>query len=304
MCRAIIYLGEKTALSPFVFDAQYSLVSQSTNPRFMSHSLNLSGNGFLAWRQEHEEPLLYKSKNPSFYDCNLKNLASSVESENFIAHIRGGPLDTRTILSDQNAHPFYYPDAPIAFAHNGGLRHNTEEKNQLFYAEIKKHISSHRFSQLMGTTDTEVMYALLLSFLDQKNNRESLEAVKESTLEMLSLIYDVRSHYDITLASPVNLFISAPDFILALRYTYNFGIYENMLTREIQTYYSLWYSYGEAFAKTNNGYQMTPGELRSICFASEPLSHDNSTWLEVPEYSLFTVKKGTPLVVTVEDVSL
>src|SRR4029077_20053145 len=56
---------------------------------------------------------------------------------------------------------------------------------------------------------------------------------------------------------------------------------------------SLWYAVGGEYAEHNGGWQMTVAETpRSVIVASEPLTSDHSSWLEVPEYSMLTAELG------------
>ena len=71
MCRAIIYLGKNTTMSPFTHLAHNSLINQSTNPKYMTHGFNLTGNGYICWqkaKKRQSNPILYKSKLLPFYD--------------------------------------------------------------------------------------------------------------------------------------------------------------------------------------------------------------------------------------------
>ena len=54
---------------------------------------------------------------------------------------------------------------------------------------------------------------------------------------------------------------------------------------------SLWYAIGGEYTEREGYWQMTAAEApRSVIIASEPLTTDFSTWLEVPEYSMLTAE--------------
>jgi predicted glutamine amidotransferase len=54
---------------------------------------------------------------------------------------------------------------------------------------------------------------------------------------------------------------------------------------------SLWYAIGGEYISRDGDGQMTPADPpRSVIIASEPLTTDFSTWLEVPEYSMLTAE--------------
>jgi glutamine amidotransferase len=53
---------------------------------------------------------------------------------------------------------------------------------------------------------------------------------------------------------------------------------------------SLWYTLGDEYLERDGEWMMTSAgdRPRSLILASEPLTRDVSTWLEVPEYSMLT----------------
>jgi hypothetical protein len=54
---------------------------------------------------------------------------------------------------------------------------------------------------------------------------------------------------------------------------------------------SLWYAIGGEYTKGSGDWQMSASDPpRSMIVASEPLTTDVSTWLEVPEYSMLTAE--------------
>ena len=54
---------------------------------------------------------------------------------------------------------------------------------------------------------------------------------------------------------------------------------------------SLWYAIGGEYTDRDGDWQMTAGDrARSVIIASEPLTTDHSSWLEVPEYSMLTAE--------------
>ena len=54
---------------------------------------------------------------------------------------------------------------------------------------------------------------------------------------------------------------------------------------------SLWCALGGEYTQSDGDWQMTAGDPpRSLIVASEPLTTDFSTWLEVPEYSMLTAE--------------
>ena len=99
--------------------------------------------------------------------------------------------------------------------------------------------------------------------------------------------------HGIETSSPVNLCVSTGRAVVATRVSFDYGWYppdDDMLETDLP-FVSLWYAIGGEYTERDGHWQMTPGEPpRSVIIASEPLTTDFSTWLEVPEYSMLTAE--------------
>ena len=66
------------------------------------------------------------------------------------------------------------------------------------------------------------------------------------------------------------------------------------------SYLSLWFTLGREYGFHDEEWQMVGGEAEatSVLIASEPLSSNTATWLQVPEYSLVhaETRRGRPRV--------
>jgi len=91
----------------------------------------------------------------------------------------------------------------------------------------------------------------------------------------------------------VNLCVGTGRSVVATRVSFDYGWYppeDEMLETDLP-FVSLWYAIGGAYTEQGGSWQMTPGEPpRSVIIASEPLTADFSSWLEVPEYSMLTAE--------------
>ena len=100
----------------------------------------------------------------------------------------------------------------------------------------------------------------------------------------------MRRELGIDVVSSANLFVADGRAIVAARYAFDFGCYPQDDPGAIGQldYLSLWYSLGSRYACHEGEWKMTGGHdsARAMLLASEPLTRDESTWLEVPEYSL------------------
>jgi glutamine amidotransferase len=139
-----------------------------------------------------------------------------------------------------------------------------------------------------GTTDSEWIYAIFLSQLPKNLKKYSTDNISKSIFETLRIIKKIRHKHNINIASPVNLFISNGEFIAATRFVFDYGWRPmNEPPSTHFAYHSLWYTYGESYGYYDNQFKMKGSEKKSsIIIASEPLTEDTTTWIELPEYTL------------------
>lgn len=287
MCRALMYLGEPLTLFDVLYQTDSSLIKQSYNPKYMSNFLNLAGFGMAAWSKHSlnpQHPFLYKTNEPPFFDINLKNLSSKLLAECLIAHVRGTIYSEKAIITKQNVHPFMFEGCKLTLAHNGDLHDFNKMKYKLINW-IKPDIAE----KIRGTTDSEWMYALMLSFLENPYAQCSIEEVERAVAKMISVLREVRAECNITQASPVNLFITNGEYLIATRFILDFGCFFQHYTDDSLTYQSLWYTFGAKYGYSEGEYKMIGDEKNSsIIISSEPLTNDVTTWIEAPEYSIMS----------------
>jgi predicted glutamine amidotransferase len=96
----------------------------------------------------------------------------------------------------------------------------------------------------------------------------------------------------------VNLFIANGEQLAALRYCFDFGCYRTDDPSKVHeanlTFLSLWYTLGRDYGLHDGEWKMTGGaeHADSILVASEPLTRDTSSWVELPEYSALFAELG------------
>lgn len=300
MCRILSYLGKPIVVEELLYKPDNSFIKQSYHPIFMSYLLNLAGFGLAAWDYNSNKPkipFLYKSDQLPFYDENLRNLASKISPHCMLAHLRGVSYSPQQIVSNQNVHPFIFDGINIALAHNGALASFIDMKYDLL-----EFIKPDYQKQIKGTTDSEWIYAIFLSRLETKEQSHTEQDIFTAIIDTLKIIQKVRLKHNINVTSPVNLFISNGEFIAATRFVFDYGWVdkETMLTTHA-SYHSLWYTCGDSYGYHDNEYKMKGGKNRSsIIVASEPLTKDVTTWVEVPEYTIIyaTLEQGEVKIVS------
>jgi glutamine amidotransferase len=235
-----------------------------------------------------EAPFVYRVTTLPVFDRNLENLARKIAPRCLLAHVRGALGGPEDVVSQQNVHPFLYSGAHVALAHNGYLR----DFGRMRYG-LLEFIRPELAQRIEGTTDSEWLYVLLLSQLDDPCGVPGPDELVAAVAQTLSIVRRVRERHDIRVSSPVNLFVSTGQCVIVTRFSFDYGWYppkERALLELDLAYMSLWYTLGDEYLERGGEWMMTPAgdRPRSLILASEPLTRDVSTWLEVPEYSMLT----------------
>lgn len=153
MCRWMAYSGGKIQVDELLFNAKHNLIDQSLSSRSAETPTN--GDGFgLGWYGRHARPGLFHSIRPAWNDFNLRDLAANIESHLFMAHVRATSLAT---VQETNCHPFRYGN--WLFVHNGEVF-----EIEKFHRELLLAVDPKYFSNILGSTDSELMFHLALSF--------------------------------------------------------------------------------------------------------------------------------------------
>ena len=293
MCRALLYLGSPVALDTLTHRPDSALVRQSTMPK-MLHMLNLAGFGLRAWDRDSRDPgrpWAYGSTDIPVFDRNLESLAGKVVASAVLGHVRGVAYSTTADVTPANVHPFQFPGVPLAMAHNGDLARFAELKPALA-AHVPPSIARH----VRGTTDSEWIYALVLSGLPDPMRRPEGEELADALERALAIIRRERERLGIDLSSSVNLFACDGTQLAAVRYCFDFGRYATEDPARVHeanlAYLSLWYTLGRDYGLHEGEWRMTgdAAEADSILVASEPLTRDVASWVELPEYGLLSAR--------------
>jgi glutamine amidotransferase len=287
MCRVLAYLGEPVLLDELLYAPDNSLVRQTYAPQRL-RMLNLAGFGVAAWDPESRgprEPYTYHTPGLPVFDSNLRTLARKVRPSCVLAHVRGVRFSDSSSVGPQFLHPFLYPGMSAALAHNGDL-HGFDAMRPGLQRHLKPGISA-----LVRTSlDSEWIYALFLSRLEEPAAEHGAGELADALVETLEILGQVRREAGIDFVSSANLFVADGEAIVAARYAFDFGCYpeDDPASLGQLDYLSLWYSLGSRYACHEGEWKMLGGResASSMLLASEPLTRDESTWLEVPEYSL------------------
>jgi glutamine amidotransferase len=293
MCRVLAYLGRPVVLEELLYRSDSSLIHQVVDPRMLS-LLSLAGFGMAAWDEgSHaaEVPFEYHTPDIPLFDTNLRSLAAKLRANGLLAHVRGvSYAASSAVIGHHNLHPFRYDGFRLALAHNGDLARFGEMKYDLL-PFMKPEIAA----RIRGTTDSEWMYALIMSQLHDPAATPGAEEIMGAVRRSLEIVRGVRERRGIHVSSSVNLFLCDGSDLVATRFTYDFGCYPEHINQANLSYLSLWYTFGRDYGLHDGEWKMLGGldDQDSVIIASEPLTRDPSTWIEVPEYSMIYVAKET-----------
>ena len=164
MCRWMAWLGQPVLMEELLFKTQHGIVDQSLHARMGAEPTN--GDGFgMGWYGSRTGPALYRSVSPAWSDANLRELAANIESPLFFAHVRaaiGSPVQ------QTNCHPFRR--GQWLFVHNGYIADFHLLRRDLMLA-----VDPGQFADIQGSTDTEVVFHLALTFGLEEDPIQALE---------------------------------------------------------------------------------------------------------------------------------
>jgi predicted glutamine amidotransferase len=153
MCRWLAYSGSPIRLEELLVKRDRSLIDQSLHSRQGATTTN--GDGFgVGWYEPGEPPRVYRSTHPAWNDRNLRELAAGISSPLFFAHIRAS---TGSAIQETNVHPFRH--GKWLWMHNGLIREFPRVQR-----ELQLQVSDELYTSIEGTTDSETMFYLALTF--------------------------------------------------------------------------------------------------------------------------------------------
>jgi predicted glutamine amidotransferase len=265
MCRWIGYFGSPLRLEELVYNPTHSLIEQSRSARLTSHVTNADGFG-LGWYGTRALPGVYRSVSPAWSDRNLQELCAQIESPLFLAHIRAS---TGTPVQQTNCHPFRH--GRWLFVHNGFVAQHDRLRRALVLA-----VDPALFAHIEGTTDSELLFFLALTFgLDN----EPLTALER----MAGFVEATAARHDVTEPLQMTAGLSDGERLYAVRYASGQVVPNSLYVSNDARDVRLLYPEEERF-------QHLSDEARAV--VSEPLGGLPGVWREVPPSSALVVQPG------------
>lgn len=261
MCRWLAYSGSPLFLEDLIFKPKHSLIDQSLSA--YSGETTTNGDGFgIGWYGSREFPGVYRDIQPAWNDDNLRDLAAQIQSSLFLAHVRAA---TGTPVQQTNCHPFRL--GKWLFVHNGSIADFRRLRRDLSLA-----VNPELFPSIQGTTDSEVMFYLALTFGLQDDVVAGVE-------RMAGHIEEVAASQGIEDALQMTLGITNGERIWAFRYSTS--------GRSRTLYHS---RSMEALQELHPGLRGLSRDIRVV--VSEPFSDLTDLWEEIPESTVVIVEQG------------
>lgn len=160
MCRHLAYLGPARPLASLLFEPAHSLEVQSYRPRHQPDvTLNADGWGVGWWDHAlRPEPARYRTATQMWADRAFRSPAELVHAPACMAATRAATPPSAVV--DTGNAPF--TAGPWLFSLNGYVVGHAGAVGE----ELRRAVSPERAQGLEGTSDAEVLFALLLDRLD------------------------------------------------------------------------------------------------------------------------------------------
>ena len=271
MCRWMAYFGDPILVDDLLFRPTHSLIDQSLHSRLGATTTN--GDGFgIGWYGEGPEPALFKGVDPAGSDPNLREIAGQIKTPLMFAHVRAS---TGTAVQRSNSHPFRW--GRWLWMHNGSVK----SFHDLKY-DLALHVAPALFPDILGTTDSELLFYLALSY----GLVHDPVAAVERTVGLVEQLAAARG-----IADPVQMTAAASDGVRIWVFRYASDgharslFYSTQMEHLRQLYPDI-----EVIARASD-------ETRIV--VSEPLRDLPGAWSEVPESTVGIVGPGPARVLPV-----
>ncbi len=265
MCRWLAYSGTPLLLDTILYKPVHSLIDQSLHSKLGVETTNGDGFGVGWYADSLAAPAIFRDIGPAWNNRNLRELADHVTSGLFFAHIRAS---TGTAVQQTNCHPFRH--GRWMWMHNGSVA-----DFHLMRRDLCLLVDPAYFSEIEGTTDSEVMFYLALTFgLDQ--DPPTAVARMAGVVEQHGRAHGVEFPLQMTVA------VSDGESVWAFRYSSQGKSRSLFYSSRVDTLRRL--------HPDVEFLQEVSDETRLI--VSEPLGDLAGAWNEVPEGSFGVVRPG------------
>ena len=262
MCRWVAYHGTPLHLEELILRPKHSLIDQSLHSQRGAETTN--GDGFgVGWYGERPVPGRFRSVHPAWNDKNLRDLVEHISSGLFLAHVRAA---TSGPIQETNCHPFRY--RRWLFVHNGLIREHHRVRRDLLLE-----VDHSFFNDIEGTTDSELMFFLALTFGLEDDPIPALE-------RMVGLVEKVGKAHGVEHPVQMSLGLADGERLYAVRYSSEHD------SRTL--YHSADVKALKRLHPERPRLQLLPDDV--VAVVSEPVAGLEEFWVEVPESTALTAE--------------
>jgi predicted glutamine amidotransferase len=262
MCRWMAWRGQPVLMEELLLKPEHGLIDQSLHSRMGAETTN--GDGFgVGWYGTGDGPGVFHSVRPAWGDANLRDLAAHVISPLFLAHVRA---TTGTEIQESNCHPFRH--GKWLFQHNGLVAGFNDLRRELMFE-----VHPELFPDIHGTTDSEVLFHLALTFGLDNDPIDALERT-------LGLVESRAERHGIADVLQASIGVSDGERLWAVRYSTCGKSRTLFHSAEIESVHAL-YPGNDRLQRAEEG---------DVLVVSEPLSDLPGVWVEIPEATALTIE--------------
>lgn len=154
------YVGPPVTLESLVLAPEHSLLHQSYKPKFQRHGVvNADGFGCGWYSDVRSEPAVYRRDKPIWSDRTFASIAGVIGSGGILAAVRDAT--TGSAVEESSTAPF--TEGAWLFAHNGMFKGFDGPEG----VGIRRTLSDRRTASVRGTSDSELLFALILDRMDE-----------------------------------------------------------------------------------------------------------------------------------------
>jgi predicted glutamine amidotransferase len=266
MCRWNAYVGQPLVMGELLYRTQHGLIDESLHSRMGAETTN--GDGFgVGWYgvSDRTVPARYRSVNPAWNDFNMRELGDHIQSPLFLAHIRaaiGSPVQ------QSNCHPFRH--GRWLFVHNGFIAGLSTLRRDLLMT-----VDPSLFNGIAGSTDSELLFHLALTFGLEQNPVSAMERV-------VGLVETKAREHGVENPVQGTFGISDGDRVWAIRYSSEHNSRTLFVSADVAALRQL-------HPDNERLQQLSEGDRVVV---SEPLGDLSGAWLEVPESTVLVIADG------------
>jgi predicted glutamine amidotransferase len=267
-------MGTPIVIDKLLYQPKNSLVNQSISAKEIEEPLN--GDGFgIGWYTPEisEEPVTFVSVNPAWSNRNLRNLAPKIQTECFVAHVRAATVGE---VSESNCHPFRYKN--LLMMHNGGIENFSTVKRK-----IREPLTDSAYNWIKGQTDSEHIFAYLISYLQNKRQSITTDGLMEAFENTFLTIKVLLREGGIREPAYLNMVVTDGSMIVGTRY----------VTSPDEEPLTLYHSEGSRYVVEEGITRLVAknNDDQAVMVVSEKLT-DDKDWMLVPANHFVIVEKN------------